>query len=96
MQAREHGGRAAPHGVDGGAAVGGADELGMVGAARAGDLLAPDVGVDLWRAEDAGVDEEDLDAGVPDAVAHEAVLDALRVQRPDEDDGGHQPRSTPR
>ena len=40
VQPREHRRRAAPHGVDRGAAVAGAHELGVVGAARARDLLA--------------------------------------------------------
>ena len=97
VQAREHRRRAAPHGVDRRAAVGGAHELGVVGAAaRARPPRAPTSGCDLRLAEDAGVDEQDVDAGLAQAVAQEAVLDALRVQRADEDDGGHQPRSTPR
>ena len=78
-----------------GAAIGGAHELGVVGAARARDLLAADVGLDLRLAEHAGVDEHHVDARLAQAVAQEAVLDALRVQRADEDDGRHQPRSTP-
>ena len=85
--AREHRRRAAPHGVDAGAAVGGADELGVVGAAGARDLLAADVGRDLRLAQHAGVDQQDVDARLAQAVAQEAVLDALRVQRADEDDG---------
>jgi hypothetical protein len=96
VQPRQDRGRAAPHGVDGGAAIGGAHELSMVGASRARDLLAADVRLDLRLAQHAGVDQEDVDAGVSDPVAQEAVLDALRVQRADEDDGRHQPRSTPR
>ena len=96
MQPREHRRRPAPHGVDRGAAVGGAHELGVVGAARARDLLAADVGLDLRLAQHAGVDEHDVDARLAQAVAQEAVLDALGVQRADEDDGRHQPRSTPR
>ena len=96
MQPREHRRRAAPHGVDRGAAIGRAHELGVVGAAGARDLLARHVGLDLRLAEHAGVDEHDVDAGLAQAVAQEAVLDALGVQRADEDDGGHQSRSTPR
>ena len=96
MQPREHRGRPASHGVDGGAAIGGPHELRVVGASRARDLLAADVGLDLRLAQHAGVHEHDVDAGLAQAVAQEAVLDALRVQRADEDDGRHQPRSTPR
>ena len=55
-----------------------------------------DVGLDLRLAQHAGVDQHDVDARLAQAIAQEAVLDALGVQRADEDDGGHQPRSTPR
>jgi hypothetical protein len=96
VQACEHHRRPSPHGIDRGAAIAGAHELGVVGAAGARDLLAPDVGLDLWLAQHAGVDEDDVDAGFAQAVAQEAVLDALRVQRADEDDRRHHARSTPR
>jgi hypothetical protein len=96
VQPREHRRRPAPHGVDGNAAIGGAHELGVVGAAGARDLLAVDVGLHLRLTEHAGVHEQHVDACLAQAVAQEAVLDALGVQRPDEDDRRHQPRSTPR
>ena len=66
----------------------GADELGVVGAAGARDLLAR-----RRRASTCGSPStpastrSDVDAGLAEAVAQEAVLDALRVQRADEDDG---------
>jgi hypothetical protein len=77
-------------------AIGGAHEFRVVGAAGACDLLAVDVGVHLRLAQHPGVHEHDVDAGLAQAVAQEAVFDALRVQRPDEDDRRHQARSTPR
>ena len=96
MQPRQHRRRAAPHRVDRGAAVAGAHELGVVGAARPRHLLAAHVGLDLRLAQHARVDQHDVDARLAQAIAQEAVLDALGVQRADEDDGGHQSRSTPR
>src|SRR3954447_5711983 len=57
---------------------------------RARDLLAAHVRLDLRLTQHPGVHQHDVDAGLAQAVAQEAVLDALRVQRPDEYDRGHQ------
>ena len=61
VQAGEHRRRAAPHDVHRPAAIGVADEVGVVGARRARDLLAGDVGGDERLAEHARVDEQDVD-----------------------------------
>ena len=41
---------------------------------------------------DAAVDDDHVDAAVTETIAEERALGALRVERPDQDDGGH--RST--
>ena len=95
VQAGEHRSRAAPHDVHRLAAVGVADEVRVLGARRARDLLAVDVGRDPRLPEDARVDEQHVDPGLAQAVAHERVLVALRVEGAQQHDRGHQPRSTP-
>ena len=67
-------GRAARHRVDGGAAVARGGERGDVGAGRGGDLLARDVRLGQRLAQDAGVDEHDVDAVLAQPVAQERVL----------------------
>jgi hypothetical protein len=48
-----------------------------------------DVGLRQRLAEHARVDEQHVDARLAQAVAQVRVLDALGVQRADEDDGRH-------
>ena len=99
VQPREHRGRAAPHRVDRRAAVAGAPRARRDRRPPArGDLLARHVGLDLRLAEHAGSRRAATSTPASrDPVAQEAVLDALRVERADEDDGAPSARrSTPR
>ena len=54
------------------------------------DLVARDVGRRQRLAEDARVEQQHVDAVLAHAVAQERVLVALRVERAEQDDGGHQ------
>ena len=82
-------GRAARHRLDRGAAVAGGGERIHVRAGRGGDLLAGHVRLGERLADDAGIDEHDVDACASHALAQKGVLLALRVERADENDGGH-------
>ena len=55
--------------------------------------LAAHVGHEPDRLVHAGVDDDDVDAVLEQPVAQERVLDALRVERADQDDGRHHARS---
>ena len=94
VQPQHDGLGAGAHRLDRGAAVAAARELGHVGAGRARDLVAVDVGRDPDRLVHAGVDHERLDALREQAVAEERVLGALRVERPEQRDG-HSPTPSP-
>ena len=51
------------------------------------DALAGNVGREVRRSDDAGVDDERRQALSVEQVAHELELDALGVERAEEEDG---------
>ena len=55
-------------------------------ARRGGDLLARDLGLRQWFAQNPSVDEQDVDVTGSDPVTQERVLATLGVERPDQDD----------
>ena len=75
------------------APVAGSRELGGVGAGRARDLVAAHIGLDPDRLVHTCVDDEHVDAVRFDLLAQEGVLEALGVQRAEEDDRRHYARS---
>ena len=77
---------AAAHRLDRSGAIASVGERLHVLPRRSRDLLPRDVGHEPRHAEDARVDDHDLDARLGHAVAHVRVLVALRVERPEEDD----------
>ncbi len=89
MQALDDLGGAAGHRLHRRTAVAGGREGGDVGAGRGSDLLPRDVGRNERLADDACVDEHDVDAVLADPVGEIGVLPPLRVERADENDGGH-------
>ena len=79
--------RSAGHRLDRRAPVARVGERLHVGAGRRCHLLPRHVRLGERLAEDAGVDQQHVDPALADAVAEVRVLLALRVQRPDEQDG---------
>ena len=55
-------------------------------ACRGCDLLAGDIGLRQWLAQNPRVDEQDIDVTGSDPVTQERVLATLGVERPDQDD----------
>ena len=89
VQAQDDRDRAVAHRRDGAAAIGGGDEVGQVGAAGPGDLVARDVGVERRRAQHADVDDDGDVAARGDLVSEKRELGALGIKGADEDDGRH-------
>jgi hypothetical protein len=75
------------HGRHGRPSITGRGQLGDVGTARTGDLVARDVRLEAYRLVDSRIDDEHLGTALEQPVAQERVLDALRVQRPEQNDG---------
>ncbi len=89
MEALDDRGSPTPHRLDRNAAVARVREILHVGTDRSRNLLAGDVRRRERRAEDARVDEDDVDALLADAIGEVGVLLALRVECSNENDGRH-------